>query len=53
MNKTWRMGCLVAGLIVLLVGVGVVNAENVLKPPFSFANDSIKLVEGEHSASFC
>ena len=53
MNKIWRMGCLVAGLIVLLVGVGVVNAENVLKPPFSFANDSIKLVEGEHSASFC
>lgn len=45
--------CLVTGLIVLLVSVGVVNAENVLKPPFSFANDSIKLVEGEHSASFC
>jgi len=28
MNELWRMGCLVAGLVVLLVCVGVVSAEN-------------------------
>jgi len=53
-NRIWKIGCLVAVLLVVVSGfVGVVCAETVFKPPFSFADDSIKLVEGSHSVSFC
>lgn len=41
-NRIWKIGCLVAVLLVVVSGfVGVVCAETVFKPPFSFADDSI------------
>ncbi|RLF98513.1 hypothetical protein DRN58_06805, partial [Thermococci archaeon] len=53
MDKIWKIGCLVVVLVaVLSTFFCVVSAEEVIRPPFDFG-DSIRFVEGDHSASFC